>query len=86
VRIGDIFTQQEGGFVTHRQMPEAAVGDYVVIECAGAYGFVMSSNYNSKSMAAEVLIEGGEAKIIRTRQTFEELIGCEQMPENSPTE
>ena len=53
---GDIFTQEEGGFVVTRRLPEAAVGDLLVIECAGAYGFVMGSNYNSKPLAAEVLI------------------------------
>ena len=45
---GDIFTQEEGGFVCSRELPKANVGDVLVIECAGAYGFVMSSNYNSK--------------------------------------
>ena len=54
---GDIFTQEEGGFVCKRSLPAAAVGDYLVIERAGAYGFVMASNYNSKPLAAEVLIQ-----------------------------
>ena len=40
-----------------RRLPEAAVGDLLVIECAGAYGFVMGSNYNSRPLAAEVLID-----------------------------
>ena len=44
---GDIFTQEEGGFVCTRRLPEAKVGELLVIECAGAYGFVMGSNYNS---------------------------------------
>ena len=52
---GDIFTQEEGGFVCTRKLPAAEVGDYLVIELAGAYGFVMGSNYNSKPLAAEVL-------------------------------
>ena len=58
---GDIFTQEEGGFVAPRRLPEADVGDLLVIECAGAYGFVMGSNYNSRPLAAEVLIEDGRA-------------------------
>ena len=58
---GDIFTQEEGGFVRTRSLPEAKVGDYLVIECAGAYGFVMGSNYNTKPLAAEVLIDGRPA-------------------------
>ncbi len=77
---GDIFTQEEGGFVSTRQLPAAAVGDLLVIECAGAYGFVMGSNYNSKPLAAEALIDGGKAELIRRRQTFEDLIAGERIP------
>ncbi|MGL6196021.1 MAG: diaminopimelate decarboxylase family protein, partial [Thermoguttaceae bacterium] len=71
---GDIFTQEEGGFVVKRTLPCAEVGDYLIIEIAGAYGSVMGSNYNSKPLAAEVLIDNGSAKLIRQRQTFEHLI------------
>ncbi len=78
---GDIFTQREGGFVDSRRLPMATVGDYVVLENAGAYGFVMSSNYNSKTRAAEVLIEDGQAKLIRKRETFDDLIRGEVIPE-----
>lgn len=77
---GDIFTQEEGGFVSKRQLPAANVGDYLVIECAGAYGYVMSSNYNSKPMAAEVLIVDGQTHEIRRRQTNEDLIAGETIP------
>jgi diaminopimelate decarboxylase len=78
---GDIFTQQEGGFVESRRLPRPHVGDFIIMENAGAYGFVMSSNYNSKMRAAEVLIEDGEAKLIRERETFEDLIRREQIPD-----
>lgn len=78
---GDIFTQEEGGFVRSRMLPVAEVGEYLVIECAGAYGFVMSSNYNSKPMAAEVLVQDGQAHLIRRRQSFEDLISGESIPE-----
>ncbi|MGE0536439.1 MAG: diaminopimelate decarboxylase [Pirellulales bacterium] len=78
---GDIFTQEEGGFVSRRALPAAQVGDYLVIECAGAYGFVMGSNYNSKPLAAEVLIDGGRSHLIRARQTFDDLIRGEQIPQ-----
>ena len=71
---GDIFTQEEGGFVAPRRLPEAGVGDLLVIECAGAYGAVMGSNYNSRPLAAEVLIEDGRPRLIRRRQTFEDLV------------
>ncbi len=80
---GDIFTQTEGGFVGKRNLPAAAVGDYLILECAGAYGFVMSSNYNSKPFAAEVLISNGKADLIRTRQTPEDLIRGERIPTHS---
>jgi diaminopimelate decarboxylase len=77
---GDIFTQEEGGYVRTRSLPVAQVGEYLVIECAGAYGFVMGSNYNSKPLAAEVLIEGGQAQLIRRRQTFDDLVAGESIP------
>jgi diaminopimelate decarboxylase len=75
---GDIFTQEEGGFVCKRRLPVAQVGDLLVIACAGAYSFVMGSNYNSKPFAAEALIENGDARLIRRRQTFEDLIQAEK--------
>jgi len=77
---GDIFTQQEGGFVCQRELPAAAVGDYLVIGCAGAYGYVMGSNYNSKPLAAEVLIRHGHDHLIRERQTFEDMVRGEVIP------
>ena len=77
---GDIFTQEEGGFVSTRRLPEARIGELLVIQCAGAYGFVMSSNYNSHPMAAEVLIDNGNAELIRQRQTFEDIVRGERIP------
>jgi diaminopimelate decarboxylase len=77
---GDIFTQREGGFVCTRSLPAASVGDYLVIGCAGAYSFVMGSNYNSKPLAAEVLIRDGRAHLIRARQTNEDLTRGESIP------
>ena len=77
---GDIFTQEEGGFVSRRTLPYAEVGDFVVLEVAGAYGFVMASNYNSKFRPAEVLIEQRQAKLIRRRETLDDLLGPELLP------
>ena len=71
---GDIFTQTDGGFVASRPLPPAQVGDLLVIEIAGAYGFVMASNYNSKPLPAEVLVDGGRARLVRARQTPEDLV------------
>jgi len=78
---GDIFTQEEGGFVAKRSLPVAAVGDYLVIERAGAYGFVMASNYNSKPLPPEVLIQDGKVQLIRARQTADDLIRGEVIPQ-----
>jgi len=77
---GDIFTQEEGGFVSRRALPEAAVGDFLVIGRAGAYGYVMASNYNSKPLVAEVLIENGMAHLVRRRQSLDDLIAHESIP------
>lgn len=82
---GDIFTQTDGGFVGTRVLPDAKVGDFLVIERAGAYGFTMGSNYNSKPMAAEVLIgTDGSTHLARRRQTFEDLIRGESIPATEP--
>ena len=77
---GDIFTQEEGGFVSRRSLPEAKIGDFLVIGCAGAYGYVMASNYNSKPLVAEVLIENGTANLVRRRQSLDDLISLESIP------
>jgi diaminopimelate decarboxylase len=77
---GDIFTQEDGGFVSSRSLPDAKVGDFVVIGCAGAYGYTMSSNYNSKPLCAEVLIQDGKAHLIRERQSLEDLTRLERIP------
>ncbi len=77
---GDIFTQEEGGFVRARSLPAAEVGEYLVIECAGAYGSVMGSNYNTKPLAAEVLIEREKPYLIRRRETFEDIVARESIP------
>jgi diaminopimelate decarboxylase len=77
---GDIFTQEAGGFVSSREMPTAEVGDYLVIGAAGAYGAVMGNNYNSKPIAAEVLIERGQAHLVRKRQSFADIMRGEHIP------
>jgi diaminopimelate decarboxylase len=77
---GDIFTQEEGGYVAKRSLPMASVGDYLILEVAGAYGFVMASNYNGRYRTPEVLIENGALKCIRARETFEDLIRGESIP------
>ena len=74
---GDVFTQGEGGVVLKRPLPAAQVGDLVVIHDTGAYGASMSSNYNSRPLIAEVLIEQGQPRLIRRQQTVAELLALE---------
>ncbi len=57
-----------------RTLNEVREGDLLAIQNAGAYGFSMASNYNSRLRPAEVLIINGEAKLIRTRESFEDII------------
>ena len=78
---GDVFTQEEGGVVVTRRLPEARVGDYLVIHDAGAYGAAMSSNYNGRKLSPEILVHEGVADVIRERQTFEHMIQFERIPE-----
>jgi diaminopimelate decarboxylase len=64
---GDFFCQD-------RELPDFQPGDAIALMSAGAYGFVMASNYNSRPLPAEILIEGGTATVIRKRQTLDDLI------------
>lgn len=67
---GDFFCQ-------NRELPDFQPGEVVALMSAGAYGFVMASNYNSRPLPAEILVDGAESKVIRTRQTLEDLIAGE---------
>jgi diaminopimelate decarboxylase len=73
----DVFTQEDNGVVVKRKLPLASVGDLLVLHDAGAYGSAMSSNYNSRLLAPEVLWEKGKTTLIRKRQTFEQLLANE---------
>ena len=75
---GDVFTQEDGGVVVPRDLPDAAVGDLVVIRDAGAYASSMASNYNTRPLAPEFLLERGDVRQIRRRQTIAELIALEE--------
>jgi diaminopimelate decarboxylase len=74
---GDVFTQDAGGVVEARPLASAQVGDLLVFHDAGAYGASMSSNYNTRPLAAEVLVDGAATRLIRRRQTVAELIALE---------
>jgi diaminopimelate decarboxylase len=74
---GDVFTQDSSGNVVPRELPEARVGDLLVFADAGAYGASMGSNYNSRPLAPEVLVDGAEIRLIRRRQRIDELLALE---------
>src|SRR5216117_4060143 len=61
-------------FALDREMPEVHEGDLLAIMSAGAYGFVMASNYNSRPFPAEALVHGDKVSLIRERQTWEDLV------------
>jgi diaminopimelate decarboxylase len=66
---------ETGDFLARdREMPNAMPGDYLAVATAGAYGFVLSSNYNSRPRAPEVLVEGDTWRVIRERETYEDLV------------
>lgn len=73
---GDVFTQDEQG-ITPRLLPAAQVGDLLIIHDTGAYGASMSSNYNSRTLLAEVLIEQGQTTLIRREQPLSDLLALE---------
>jgi len=74
---GDVFTQNAAGVVEPRDLAPTEVGDLLVFHDTGAYGSSMSSNYNTRPLAAEVLVDGATARVIRRRQTVAELIALE---------
>lgn len=72
---------ESGDFLARdRGMPMPAAGEYLAVMSAGAYGFSMSSNYNSRPRAPEVLVNGAEYNAIRKRETWEDLVRLESVP------
>ncbi len=71
---GDTFARQ-------RAMPPVAAGDLVAFRSAGAYGAVMASEYNSRPLVPEVLVDGDKFAVIRARPTFDEMINRDTIPE-----
>ncbi|HCN19582.1 MAG: diaminopimelate decarboxylase [Planctomycetes bacterium GWA2_50_13] len=64
-------------FAKDRILPDVKDGEYLAIFSAGAYGFTMSSNYNSRPRPCEVLVSGSKFRVIRRRETNEDLVACE---------
>ena len=71
---------ETGDFLAQDRTLAVQPGDLLAVMSAGAYGMVMSSNYNSRPRAAEVLVSGGEVHLARRRETLEELYAQESMP------
>ena len=65
-------------FAKDRSMPPVERGDLVSIFTAGAYGFTMSSNYNARPRAPEILVDGDRFTTIRKRETYEDLVAQER--------
>jgi len=68
---GDFFAQD-------RELPAAHEGDLLAVLSAGAYGFAMASNYNSRPRPAEVMVEGAKATLVRQRETWDDLVRGEE--------
>jgi len=69
---------ETGDFLARdRELEALEPGDLLAVRDAGAYGFVMASNYNMRPRPPEVLVAGGEARLIRRRETFEDVVGTE---------
>ena len=67
-------------FARDRQIQQVGEGEYVAFLSAGAYGYTMASRYNSRPMAAEVLVKGRAFELINARETYESLIAGERVP------
>lgn len=68
-------------FARARLMPPLAAGDLVAFRSAGAYGAVMASEYNSRPLVAEVLVQGDHSAVVRARPSFEEMLARDSIPE-----
>ena len=68
-------------FAKRRALPPMAEGDLVAFRSAGAYGAVMSSEYNTRPLIPEVLVKGDQFAVIRRRPTFDEMINRDTIPE-----
>ena len=67
-------------FAKNRPLPKVGEGDHLALLSAGAYGFVMASNYNSRALAAEVLVKGNQAALVRQRQPLPQIWATENIP------
>lgn len=70
---------ETGDFLGKDRTLNLKAGDLLAVKSAGAYGFTMSSNYNTRPRAAEVMVKDDQAWLIRPRETYEDLMGSEQI-------
>lgn len=72
---------ESGDFLAqNREIAPVKAGDLIAVMSAGAYGFVMASNYNTRPLPAEILVEGDKSHVVRKRQTLEDVIAGEIIP------
>jgi diaminopimelate decarboxylase len=73
---------ETGDFLARdRDLARVAPGDLIAVMSAGAYGFSMASNYNSRPRAAEVLVRGDRYAVVRRREELEDLVRGEEIPD-----
>jgi len=70
---------ETGDFLAKDRTLAIEEGDYLYLSSAGAYGFTMSSNYNSRPRVAEVMVDGNQQHLVRARETIEDLVRGEQL-------
>ncbi|AFX98221.1 diaminopimelate decarboxylase [Candidatus Endolissoclinum faulkneri L2] len=74
---GDVFTQNKDGTIEFKNLPLPKIGDFCIFADAGAYGSTMSSNYNSRPLIPEVIVDGSDIRLVRRRQTIKEMLSLE---------
>ena len=74
---------ETGDFIAQdRELPIVKEGDYLAVMSAGAYGFSMASNYNTRPLVAEIMVDGAKSQVVRERQTWEDIIRGESVMAN----
>jgi diaminopimelate decarboxylase len=71
---------ESGDFLARERRLSARPGDLLAVMSAGAYAMVMSSNYNTRPRAAEVLVNGAETRLVRRRESVEAMLAAEERP------
>ena len=74
---GDVFTRDDAELLQPRPLPPVHVGDLVLLHDAGAYGYTMSSNYNSLGRAPQIWLENGSSYLVSRRETFDDIVRTE---------